>query len=293
MQSTLLQVGFPVRCLLALLLALPTLSTAHIGLHEAIDLTTRQISSNPRDATLYLQRAELYREHRMWDEALADYRKAGKLDANLWSAELGMAQLYLDQGNPRVAAEHISTFLEHAPGHIRGLATRAEVRNQLGQHLQAAADYNLIITRLENDPGILPEYYHQRARQLLAAGSQYADQALLGLDEGISRLGAVPALELLAIEIETSAQRYDDALTRINGAINRSARKENWLARRGNTLLLACRLPEARKAYIDALSAMDQLNHSRRNTPAMLALRSSLETGLEKAATQECISPPG
>ena len=59
---------------------------------------TEQIKQNPNDASLYLKRGELHRDHRDWSAALADYDVAIKLDPERIEVELARGKMMFDAG---------------------------------------------------------------------------------------------------------------------------------------------------------------------------------------------------
>jgi predicted Zn-dependent protease len=265
---------------------------AHIGLHEEINQLTALLEEEATNAELFLKRAELYRMHRKWPNALADYQRARQLDSTLAAVELGLGRLYLDQGLPDMSIPFLDDLIDREPDNIQGLLSRAKAWSALGEHLISAQDYTQVIDRLQGGDTPVPEYYYERARELSAAGNKHIDSALQGLDEGMALLGPVAPLELFAIELEIKARRYDAALDRLESAIARSARKETWLVQRGDVLLLACRHQEARESYMQALSSIDRLPGSRRNTPAIHALQSSTERKLAADVAPGCVALP-
>jgi len=103
-----------------------------------------------------------------------------------------------------------------------------------------------------------------------------------GLDEGLEALGEPVTLQLYALELETGAKRYDDALRRVNRLAAQSARKEPWLMRRGAILEAAGRNAEAAETYRGALTALDTLPASRRNNNAVRRLETEARAALTR-----------
>ena len=98
--------------------------------------------------------------------------------------------------------------------------------------------------------------------------------ALRGLDEGLERLGHPIALELCAVDLELAMRRPDAAIERLERIERRSPRKEAWLARKGEAWLEAGRLSQARRAFEEALAAIEKLPahcRSARNTTSLEA----------------------
>jgi predicted negative regulator of RcsB-dependent stress response len=96
---------------------------------------------------------------------------------------------------------------------------------------------------------------------------------LIGLDEGIKRLGPLVTLQLTAIDLELRRRNYNAALARLDEITSQSDRKETWLVRRGEILKLAGRQEEARAAFNAALVAIESLPPQRRQSRAVTTLQ--------------------
>jgi len=107
---------------------------------------------------------------------------------------------------------------------------------------------------------------------VLGADEQRIDEALRGLEEGISKLGPVVTLQLAAIDLELRRKNFDGALVRLDQIAAQSQRKESWLVRRGEILKLAGRDEEARAAFNAALNAIESLPPAHRQSRSVSAL---------------------
>jgi predicted Zn-dependent protease len=258
---------------LAITLAVQT--PAHEGLHEQIAAVTAQIKREPKNASLYLKRGELHRLHREWDSAFADYNRAEQLNPRLEEVKFGRGRTYLEAEKPKQARVWLDRFLAASPNHVDALITRARVLVKLNLPIPAATDYSLAIAQLAKPK---PEYYIERAEALVAGGRD--DEALVGIDEGIKRLGPIVTLQLFAIDLELSRRSYDAALSRLQQISAQSPRKESWLARRGDILLLAGRADEARGAFKAALAAIEALPPYHRTKKATVELERRVRAAL-------------
>ena len=111
-------------------------------------------------------------------------------------------------------------------------------------------------------------------------GPDYVDEALAGLDEGIARLGPLVTLIQYAVSMEVARGQYDAALARIEALPVGVQSGPAWLARRGDILVEAGRLNEARVTYIVAKQAILDLPPARRQSRAMAALEVHLRGAL-------------
>ncbi|HMF95666.1 MAG TPA: tetratricopeptide repeat protein [Vicinamibacterales bacterium] len=240
---------------------------AHSELDEQIARLTAQIIRDPANADLLTRRAELYRIVRDYEKALGDLNRVRQLGSTNVDAELVRARVCLDTGNTGGAVEATTRVLSRQPQRIDAAILRGRARVRLGQIREAAADFT---QALQQKP--VPDFYIERARAIALLGTSGAEEAVRGLDDGIRRLGPIVTLELEAIKFELQMSRYDSALNRIDVLSAQTARKENWLARRGEILEAAGRLDDARRAYEAALAAARALPPWIRQNAASSAL---------------------
>ena len=262
------------------LAALTPPALAHPAIEVQVAALTKQIELDPGNATLYLRRGELHRVHRDWDTAMADYERAHSLDPELDIVHLSRGRMLLEAGWPKAAKVALDRFVSRRPDHVTARVTRARVLAKLGRYRAAAADFTRAIALIQSPHKPIPEYYLERARALAAAGPAHLDQALRGLDEGVERLGPLVTLQLYAIELELKAKRYDAALARLDRIAAGAARKERWLARRGEILAHAGRHAEARAAWVQARTAIAALPPRRRGTRAVAELENRIRMAL-------------
>lgn len=246
---------------------LPSLAQAHEGLHEQIVAITAKIKRDPRNASLYVQRGELYRLHRDWTRAAADYDRAERLQPELKVVDLVRGKMFFESGRLKRARFTLDRFLAEQPAHFEGLVTRARVLARLGAVREAINDFSQALAVSPD-----PDLYLERA-QVAARDVKHIDQAVNGLDEGIERLGPLVTLQIAAIDLELRRHNYDAALVRLDRVMSQSERKETWLVRRGEILELAGRREEARAAFQDALAAIASLPPDRRQTRSITALQ--------------------
>ncbi len=254
---------------------------AHPGIDEQIAHVTSLIEKDPENATLFLRRGELYRIHRGWARAEADYASARKLDPDLAPVDLCMGKLKLDADRPVEAKQALERYLARRPDDSDALAFHGRALARMGQYVAAAASFTRAVASVRSDRP-RPEFYLERAQALDAAGIAHLDEALRGLDEGLARLGNPVVLQNYAIELELKGRRYDGALARLEILASQSQRKESWLVRKGEILEAAKRFDEARAAYEQSLLAIDALPSSRRQNRAVERLIEQARDALDR-----------
>lgn len=252
-------------------------ASAHDGLGARIAALSAQIVQSPSSPSLYLKRAELYRENRQWTEALADLDRTERIDPAMAVVHLVRAHVNVDRRNWEAAVDSASKFLARQPDHADAHLVRARAYAQQGRKQQAAADFT---SALAVRPS--PDVYIERARALSSGARAPLEDAVRGLDEGMARLGPIVTLELEAIDLEMRLNRYDSALARVDRIAARTPRKESWLARRGAILERAGRGDEARAAYRAALDSIAAQSERIQQTRASKALAADLRADLER-----------
>ncbi|CAN5667256.1 hypothetical protein BH20ACI3_BH20ACI3_24240 [soil metagenome] len=264
--------------LFAGLALLATLAPAHDGLHEQIVELTARIKHAPHNASLYLKRGELYRLHRDWRRAAADYDRAARLQPALSVVDLARGTMLFEAGRPQAAKVALDRFLGKHPAHFEALTTLARVLVKLGRRAEAERNYARAIAQTLTPE---PELYVERARALaepVEAGN--TGEALRVLDEGVAKLGPLVTLQLYAVDLELRLKNYGAALERLDSVAVQSSRKEVWLTRRGEILLRAGQQMQAREAFAAALAAVESLPTHRRRTRAVADLEAHLRTAL-------------
>ncbi len=250
-----------------------SLLQAHGDIHERIAALNQQIAASGEDPVLYLKRGELHRVHRDWEAALADYLRAAGLAPELTEVHYCLGRMWLEAGHPELAQPALDRFLAVRPSHADALLTRSRVLARLGKPLAAVEDLTQAIEQLDAPA---PEYYLERARLLVAKGSQYVEEGLGGVEEGIVRLGPLVTLLAFAVEVEVKRGRYDGALGWFDALPEGIKCRPLWIARRGDILLLADRPTEAKRSYATALSAIEELPMHRRAARSTAHLQAHL-----------------
>jgi len=239
---------------------------AHGDFHTLITAANQDIEKDPTNPGLYLRRGELYRLHQQFESAQKDIDTAETLAPGMPVIDLFRARLLLDTAWPLSARAYLDRFLGTVTNHTEAFTLRSRAWARLGQPLYAAED---LARAIAVTPEGAPDLYIERAQALAEAGSDQLEAALQGLDEGMKRMGPLVTLQLTAIDLELRRKNHDGALARIDVVMQRSPRKESWLARKGEILLQAGRTEEAKKSYEAALAALNTLPPVRRNVPAV------------------------
>jgi tetratricopeptide (TPR) repeat protein len=238
---------------------------AHGDLHNQIADLDQRIAATPNDAALVLRRAELHRIHREWAAADGDYARVLALEPRHPEAAWLRARGALEAGNAATALAQLDRYLAEHPDHAGARLTRARALMASARAPEAVADY---ATAVEKLPQPEPDHFLEWVEAQRAAGLPPGTQ-LATIDRGLRRLGPVPALEALGLEIELGTGRFDAALARLDRQVAVAARKEALLFRRAQVLERAGRRDEALGAYRASLDAIERLPETLRGVKAI------------------------
>ncbi|HKY91532.1 MAG TPA: hypothetical protein VJM11_10855 [Nevskiaceae bacterium] len=272
---------------------------AHEDPHERIDEVTKALEQSQAkpdvdQADLLIRRGRLNLDARHEQDAKADLVRALQLDPARYEARYYLAQAQLRLGQLEAALRSVDAFLAAADSDAarsRGLALRGDVLMAASEP-KAAADAYAAGLALEADPN--PDHVVAAANAFHAAGQ--TPRAIEMLDHGIAQLGSLIVLEERAIAIEVDAQRYDEAVARVDRLLAAGQRRPFLLYRKGQVLEAAKRTDAARAAYRAAIAELETLPAGRRSVAGTQALRESADAALKsldaQAGAAAAASPP-
>lgn len=264
--------------LLAAALILPIRVEGHGELLIRINALTRQIQTATNDVgRLYLKRAELYREDRNWDAAVADLNKAELLLPASGAVELVRAEIWIDRREFQTARKSLDELLRLNPSNGRAMLLRGHVLAELKKRAAAIADFESgVKVDIEANPSAFLEW----AGLLEADGRM--DEALRSLDAGIKKFGPINELQVPAIELELKRGNHAAALARVDTILERAERKEHWYVRKGDIQLLAGMKEEAAHAYEEAMQAIKRLPPQLQQNPPMQKVMAHIRSAQEQ-----------
>lgn len=238
----------------------------HGDVHDRIAGVNQQIATAPADAQLYLQRAELFRQHADWQAALADCDQAQPLDPAVDVALL-RGRILLEAGRPADALPVLDGYVSRHPQHTQAWVCRARVLTYIGRHDAAIADYR---EALQRSPQPEPDLVLECANALVALGK--SAEAVTVLDAGLTKLGELPSLALRALDIEVATGKIEAALARVETMRQHAPRPEPWMAKRASVLAQAGRLVESQAAWQALVGHLAGLPDAERRSHAIIHL---------------------
>lgn len=252
---------------------------AHGDLHERIAALTALIHTNQTDPQLWLQRADLHRQHAEFAAAQADLNRAAQLRPGWANAALQQARIAFDCEQFPEAVRAAGACLTLDPANADAHVLRARSLVRLHEPARAVADYDAVLTRT-NSARPLPDLFVERAQAQAALGKFEA--AVHGLDDAMRQLGDTPSFAVPAIEYEQQRGAFAAALARLERA-EKFIDRESFLAWHGEILLQAGRRADAEKDFSTALATLEKFSGERRAQPAVAALETRLRAGLKQA----------
>lgn len=256
---------------------LPHLLCAHGNLHKEIETLSAKIEVSPLNVDLWLERAGLSRQHRDYDGAFRDLVSARELDPNAAHYDFLLGRLMVQARWYKSALFYLNRFLKNKPGDVDALLLRAKALYVTFEIFESCRDYDLAIPMLKSPQ---PSHFLEQARAHASHSKTGPKVAIGRLEQGMRRIGAVPTLQEAALQYELRLRDFTGALARVDQLLSDAPRKERWLIQKGQILLRAERIDEARIVFNNVLELVDALPKVVRNRPINQDLKQTAEAFL-------------
>ncbi len=256
---------------------LPHILCAHGNLHKEIEALSAKIEVFPRNVDLWLERADLSRQHRDYDGALRDLVCARELDSKAVEYDFLLGRLMAQARWHKSALFHLNRFIEKNPGDVVALLLRAKALYVTFEIFGACRDYDAAIPMLKSPQ---PGHFLEQARAHASHSKTGPKVAIRRLEEGMRRIGAVPTLQEAALQYELRLRDFTGALARVDQLLSEAPRRERWLIQKGQILLRAERVAEARVVFNNVVALVDALPKVVRNRPINQDLKQTAEAFL-------------
>jgi len=259
----------------------------HGAYHEELEHVDEQLMHAPNEAKLWFLRGALNVLHGEWQMALVDLEKADRLAPGKFDTDWQRGMALEVGGQPEAAKGVLDAFLYRFPEHGGALTSRARVLMKLKMAEAALADYRAGLSKTAN---VEPDQVEEVAKALMAARLDAEAADLLTVQ--IKRLGSIPALEVLALELEVRLGRIDLALTRVDALQKSAPTPEPWMARRAQVLAQAGRANAAHAAWISLRDHLLTLPNMKRGTPLLSQIMTQTRLALGESAPVPVNIPP-
>jgi predicted Zn-dependent protease len=247
-------------------------SWAHDSTEVAIARITSELSKQPEEARLYVDRASLHLEHRDWKACLADLDRADHGAKSDLALNRMRGRAFAMGGKSKDAVRALDAHLKSHPSDAAAWMEMAHVHESLGEITTAADDFQNAI-RLMPHPE--PDAIIECSDLLRKAGRD---------DEALALLNRAPLLTVIvdrAIAIDLAHARHDSALRRIDPLIAVTKVQEPLLAKRASILAQAGRQADAISAWKSLSERLENLPPETRQSRAMLTLASQCRLALD------------
>lgn len=244
----------------------------HGGYDEEIQRADEQIAAKPDDGTLWMRRGYLNFLHGDWQQSLIDLEKADRLAPGKLYTDYVRGQALALGGQMTWGKSVLDKFIAEHGAHAEAFAARARILGKMNQWADAAKDFSLAIEKSKSPE---PDLYRENAEAWMAAGQ--VDAAVAVLQAGMTKLGEIPQLALMALDLELATHRYDAALSRIAAMQKSAPRPEPWMARRARVLGQAGRKAEATAEWTALRDHIASLPNLQRGSNAMSQITAEAE----------------
>lgn len=267
--------------ILSLTAVLPFIPARPVQAHGDLDVRiaqlTDKLTAEPSNATLWLERADVRRQHGENAAAHSDADQAAGLRPDWAAPQLQLARIQFAQNLFSDAQISAEAALRLEPDNADARVLRARCLVRFARTNDGIANLTHVLT---GSATALPDLYLERAAWQ-AEGGDFAG-AVKGLDEGIRKLGNTPSLALPAIEYERQSGMFSAALARLD-SVKRYLPRTSAMLLRGEVLADAGRTLEARIAYETALAELPPSEEQQSNgTHHSEALRTQLRQALQR-----------
>lgn len=241
-------------------------ASGHGDMDPEIHEITEELEEEPESVRLLIKRGHVFRSYGRFEEALADFNKAGELDPNNRQVRLEHSITLSSMGLNEEAESGLNAVLQEDLGPLKifALAERAAIRVRTNRPELAIEDYTAVL-RLQPTS----EVYFRRGKLQESLG--LLEEAAENYNEGITKLGHAIVLKNALIETRIKQKKYEDALVLIDDQIHRTPVKTQQYFQRAEVLRQMGRKEEARATYDQALSEANRILGKRHTAIHLMA----------------------
>jgi tetratricopeptide (TPR) repeat protein len=249
------------------------------GKTDSIAELSALIAQRPDNGALQLRRASFSRDRGDFESALADLELAASMPATAVEACTRAGHLLFDLRRFAEAVVRFDAALALEPADPRLAQMKARALWAMGRRREATAVFEALMAAATPPE---PALYCHYATLLADSPPARVTQAIAVLDRGMQRLGPTAGLAALAADLEIRRRRWNRAIAYLDRLITQVERKDPWLRRKGDVLVMAARPCAARDAYRAAIAAIAALAPDVQRTPMFTTARTELATQLKR-----------
>lgn len=252
---------------------------------ETIQIVSAEITRNPKDASLYLKRAELYRRHNNSKAALADLDCAERLGTPASELLVRRARIYANRNDFSTAHELYSQRIEDNPDDFEARVERAYIPTTDAR--QRVQDLEYV---MQKNGSSSADIYLWTARANDHTNPENCEVAAKNLQEGINEHGSLVTLISLAVELcedRGNPVRALEFIAQLSPALRQTAK---WQIRAGDLHQVTGDPDKARKHYQSALMHINNLPQARQQSDAQQAFLQQARSRLKHLGVGKALS---
>jgi tetratricopeptide (TPR) repeat protein len=257
---------------------------AHGDLSLRIEEKTIEISKDPNNSDLYLERGFLYQEHIEYDKAIQDYLKSQELGNTKKELLFRLAEVYYEDYQFEIALSTAEQYFKIDSQDVKIHKLKGQILFQLSRYYESLIPYTYFI---DNTIDVRPEDIIEYSKIYLAIDSNDYTEAIKAINLGLDKIGEHTfSLQLKKLEYLESSNNPILVLEQYNYFILNNTRKEFWYFKKAKYLIEVNQLDQAKIALEQAKMAIQILNPKFKNTEAIKDLADQINN-ISKSITYE------
>ncbi|MDQ7074336.1 MAG: metallophosphoesterase [Gammaproteobacteria bacterium] len=247
---------------------------SHADIQRSLNIINEQIQQQPKNAQLYLQRAELHHQHQNWSLALKDYTIVQQLDANSAQLPLLRGNTHLHAGHYSQAKADLDQAIQRQPKNATAYLYRARTFRALKQTDAALHDFDQALKQQPKRAA----WHLERAELLIQTGK--GKQALKGLERAMSEVGALVGFIKRGVDVAQRQKKYKQAIGYLDKLPKALYQSPLWMLKRGKLLQQDQQVEAAQQTYQKALDSINALPPFRQQVRAVQELKQQIMKAL-------------
>ncbi len=268
-------------------LLLGGMAKGHGDYHDVVERLLGELRADGTNAALRYQLAEAHAGHENWRACLKELELVEKAAPGKHPVGYLRGFALEGAGWHEAAVTELDAFLLKTPEHGDALFTRGRALAAMERWSEAVASLQKAFDLAQSPNADLTMAL---AKCLAAQGKDQEASAVI--NRGLKTVGNTPSLLLCALEFETKARRWDDALGRIAGLEKLAPTPEPWMARRAALLSTAGRNAESLAAWLALRDRLLALPNLERGSATNLQLLREARRALGESSPAPVSAPP-
>ena len=222
---------------------------AHGPVDDLIKVKSKEISQQPQNARLYLERALLNEQHEDWDACEKDLLQARKLKNDLTDFDYFLGRIKLAQANDLKAIDYFDKSLKHKPHNFEILFDKGRAYFSLKKYALAAQAFDLAFKHPDN---LQPNHVIERVQAHQLGNTSNFQEINQAIQQGLDKFGPVLILQIEQYQLCKKHKQFSKGLLVLDEILKNVSRKEKWLIEKARCYIFLNQFKEAKNALIKA-----------------------------------------